>query len=378
MHVQDESQAAVATKPRKCMLGDVHLIGSMPFESAELVFRAAAGAVGDVVSAIPDGEVGDRRNWVRYLPMRVYADHPQLEETSREDAPSFIRSDDDSRSVRARPAPWTFRIRDGERLCFDDLHYGRHAIESYAVFSRLRDEGVIQAEVRLQVAFPASGSAINPFFEDLDDWEEAHRAYELGIRREIAKMLEIIPPGDLLIQWDLAWEVVDIASGDSEFYDFWPHQTTAEKLDRHSRQLSELWKGIPDDVLLGYHWCYGTRGGWPMTAMDDLSLCVALSNEAISRAGRRIDFVHMPVVKDPSDAFLAPLSDLEIGDARLYLGLIHHDDSDEAFRRRLAKTRKRVHDIGIAAVCGYGRDSQRELKAALAAHRRCAQILHET
>jgi hypothetical protein len=191
-------------------------------------------------------------------------------------------------------------------------------------------------------------------------------------------MLEIIPSRDLLIQWDLAWEVVDIASGNGAFYDFWPHQTPAQKIDRHSRQLSELWRGIPDDVLLGHHWCYGTRGGWPMTAMEDLSLCVTLSNEAISRAGRRIDFIHMPVVKEPSNAFFAPLSDLEIGDTRLYLGLIHHGDTDEGFRRRLATARRRVDDFGIAAVCGYGRSSRAELHAALAAHRRCAQILHET
>jgi hypothetical protein len=114
--------------------------------------------------------------------MRLYANHAQPEETSREDARSYMRTDDDHRSVTARPAPWTFRIRDGERLRFDDLHYGRYAIESYAVFSQLRNEGVLPAGVRLQVAFPASGSAVNPFFEDLDDWEEAHRAYGRGIQ----------------------------------------------------------------------------------------------------------------------------------------------------------------------------------------------------
>ena len=36
---------------------------------------------------------------------------------------------------------------------------------------------------------------------------------------------------------------------------------------------------IPEDVLIGYHLCYGTWGGWPMTEVDDLSLCVRLSNE---------------------------------------------------------------------------------------------------
>jgi hypothetical protein len=359
------------------MFGDVHLVGSMPFDTAETVFRESAASIGDLVTALPDGEVGERRNWVRYLPMRVYSEHPQLEETSRDDAKSVMGAGDEQQTAAARPAPWTFRIKPGETLVFDDLHYGRYAIESYEVFARLREEGVIPAGVRLQVAFPASGSGINPFFEDLDQWEQAHRAYEAGMRNEVAKMLEVIPAEDLLIQWDLAWEVVDVASGDDAFYDFWPHQTTEEKLQRHSRQLGELWKGIPDEVLLGYHWCYGTRGGWPMTAMQDLSICVALSNEAIRRAGRAIDFVHMPVSHEPDDAFFAPLNDLEIGDTRLYLGLVHHADGLEAYGRRLERARRHVTGFGIASVCGYGRVSPAELHDALEAHRQCAEILRQ-
>ena len=356
------------------MSGDVHLVGSMPFDSAEAVFRAAAGELGDLLGALPDGEVGDRRNWVRYLPLRVYSAHPQLEERERLDA-QLILKPGETHTIAPRPAPWRFRIRPGERLHFDDLHYGRYARESYEVFRRLREEGVIGAGVRFQVAFPASGSAVNPFFEDLAQWEEAHRAYEAGIRGEIAKMLEVIPGEELLIQWDLAWEVVDLASEDGAFYDFWPREPLAAKFERHSRLFDELWKGIPDEVAFGYHWCYGTRGGWPMTAMEDLSLCVALSNEAVARAGRRVDFVHMPVVRHPDKAFFEPLRELDIADARLYLGLIHHTDGLDAFSERLALARRQVSGFGIASVCGYGRLAPDELGPALVAHRDCGALL---
>jgi hypothetical protein len=365
------------TIPATRMSGDVHLVGSMPFDSAEDVFRASAATIGNLVTALPDGEVGDRRNWVRYLPLRVYSEHPQLEETARLDIQSVMKPGDEKQTATKRPAPWTFRIRPGESLRFEDLHYGRYAIESYEVFKRLRDAGVIPSGVRFQVAFPASGSGINPFFEDVSQWDEAHRAYEAGIRGEIAKMLAVIPAEDLLIQWDLAWEVVDIASGDDAFYDFWPDETPEQKLQRHSRQLDELWKGIPDEVLYGYHWCYGTRGGWPMTAMEDLSLCVSLSNEAVKRAGRRVDYVHMPVSREPDEAFFAPLADLDIGEARLYLGMIHHGDGSDAFRRRLELARVHADGFGIASVCGYGRVSPAELDEALKAHRACAEMMRE-
>lgn len=356
------------------MTGDVHLVGSMPFDTVEEVSTSAAGKLGDLVTALPDGEVGERRNWVRYLPLRVYSAHPQLEETSRADTADLLRAGD-THQTAARPAPWTFRIRPGERLAFDDLCYGRHAVESYAVFRGLRDAGTIPAGVRFQVAFPAPGSAIDPFFEDVTQWEEAHRAYAAGIRAEIAHMLEVIPGDDLLVQWDLAWEVVDLASCEDGFYDFWPRQRLADKFARHARLLDEPWKGIPDEVLFGYHWCYGTRGGWPMTAMADLALCVALSNEAVRRAGRRVDYVHMPVVRHPDAQFFAPLADLDIGDTRLYLGLVHHTDGIDAFARRLELARRHVEGFGIASVCGYGRVSPAELEDALVAHRECAAAL---
>jgi hypothetical protein len=188
-------------------------------------------------------------------------------------------------------------------------------------------------------------------------------------------MLGVIPEKDLLIQWDLAWEVVDLASGEEAFYEFWPHDSITAKFERHIRVLDELWKGIPDEVRFGYHWCYGTRGGWPMTVMTDLALCVALSNEAVRRSARRVDFVHMPVVRHPGDNFFAPLGDLEIGQTRLYLGLVHHTDDTAAFIARRDQARRYVDDFGISSVCGYGRVSPAELNAALAAHRLCAAAM---
>lgn len=354
--------------------GDVHLVGSLPFDSAEAAMRTTATQLAGLLSSIPDGEVGERRNWVRYLPLRIYSCHPQLIETSNPDTASILQSGD-THTTAAKPAAWTFSIRPGESLVFDDLHYGTFAIDSYRVFSKLRAEGVIPEGVRFQVSIPAPGSAINPFFGESDQWEVAHRAFEAGVRNEIDKMLGVIPEKDLLIQWDLAWEVVDLASGEEAFYEFWPHDSITAKFERHIRVLDELWKGIPDEVRFGYHWCYGTRGGWPMTVMTDLALCVALSNEAVRRSARRVDFVHMPVVRHPGDNFFAPLGDLEIGQTRLYLGLVHHTDDTAAFIARRDQARRYVDDFGISSVCGYGRVSPAELNAALAAHRLCAAAM---
>ncbi len=172
-------------------------------------------------------------------------------------------------------------------LRFDDLGYARFALESYETFKGLRDEGVIPAGVRFQVCLPGASSAIDAFFDDTSEWPMVHAAYIEGIGREIERMLEVIPAEDLVIQFDFAWEVVDLAIGDGSYFPFWPADTVDEKYARHGALIADITKVVPEDVPVGYHWCYGTWGGWPMTAMEDLALCVRLSNETVANAGRR-------------------------------------------------------------------------------------------
>jgi hypothetical protein len=291
------------------------------------------------------------------LAMLVFTQHPDIEETLAPPAQELEQPEreGDRPPVEDLEGIWNFRVRPGRSVRFDDLKYGDFATASYATFVRLRGEGVIPHGVRFQVSLPAPHSAIDGFFEDSDQWPELYQAYLDGIRREIAKMLATIPSDDLAIQWDVAWEFVDMAMGERNYFSFWPKLTAEQKFQRHAEQLDGLWQGIPDETLLGYHWCYGTWGGWPMTAMPDLAICVRMSNEAKRRTGRRLDFVHMPVVRVPDEAFFAPLDDLDIGDTRVFLGMVHHTDGIEGFRRRRDLARKHLPAFGIGSVCGYGR-----------------------
>jgi hypothetical protein len=115
-----------------------------------------------------------------------------------------------------------------------------------------------------------------------------------------------------------------------------------------------------------------------MTAMADLRLCVDLSNDTVPRAGRRVDYVHMPVPVDPGPEFFAPLADLDIGDTKVYLGLVHHEDGIEGARRRIALAGEVLPEFGIAAVCGYGREDPAAVGDVLALHRACAAELPDT
>jgi hypothetical protein len=354
---------------------DVLMVGSLPYDTVEEAFRAVATGLGRHAAGLPDGEVGDRTTWVGFLIGAVFVGHPQLEPDSP--MPGELRqpSTDEERESFRQQGPLTFRVRPDERIRFDDIRYGSIAVESYRTLQRLREEGVAPPDVRFQVSLPAPNSAIIGFFSDPDPWPALFAAYADRLREEIALMTEVIPPSDLLVQFDLAWEVVDLSMGDRNYFPFWPESSFDEKWARHTERLGELASMVPADARLGFHWCYGTWGGWPMTAMEDLSLCVRLSNEAVSQAGRRVDYVHMPVVKHPGPEFFAPLADLDIGDTDVYLGIVHHTDGVEGFQERAALARSFLPSFGVSSVCGYGRIEPAELPHVLAVHRSCAEAL---
>jgi hypothetical protein len=84
----------------------------------------------------------------------------------------------------------------------------------------------------------------------------------------------------------------------------------------------------------------------------------------------------MPVPRNRNDdAYFAPLSDLDIGEAKLYLGLVHHTDGGEGARRRLGTARKYITGFGIATECGFGRRPKETIPELLQIHREVATAL---
>ena len=80
---------------------------------------------------------------------------------------------------------------------------------------------------------------------------------------------------------------------------------------------------------------------------------VAAANAFAAGSGRRVDWLHIPVLDRTDEAFYAPLADLEPGGARVYLGLIHNMDR---YEERLAAARRVLPKFGVAAYCGLGRE----------------------
>jgi hypothetical protein len=239
--------------------GDVMLVDSLPFETVAEGLQAVGSKLGGDVIAIPDGEVGPRKMWCMFLATDTYSKHPDLAE-SRRASPAVISNEDKpvgDKKVRPGAAPeyhWTFGVKDGvKRLDFGELGYAVAARESYAIFRRLRDQGVIAKDVRFQVSLVATDNGTNVYFDDVATWPVIHEAYARAMKAEISKMPEVIPPDDLLIQLDLAWEVVDLSIGNEQYFPWWPPSTLDQKFERYVTDLIDLASAVPENVPLGLH-----------------------------------------------------------------------------------------------------------------------------
>jgi hypothetical protein len=129
--------------------------------------------------------------------------------------------------------------------------------------------------------------------------------------------------------------------------------------------VRNLAPSIPREVALGYHFCFGTLGGWPRFSPDDLSQTVKLANGFVAASGRPVDWIHIPVLDRSDDAFFAPLRDLDPHGARVYLGAVHNMTR---FKERIATARKYLPAFGLGAYCGFGREAPSALPKILNDH----------
>jgi len=343
------------------------LVGSVPLRTPTSVFAAFGSTLGGCLGAIPDGEPGDRSMWIDFLAARTYYEHPDVETTY---IPTPTGHPDDWKSTTLENL-WQFKLNAGvAELRFDTLNYAEDAINSYHVFHDMRTRGDLPADMRFQVCLPATGSATIIYFRDADDRKVVDAAYEEAMEREIGQIVDRIPADDLLIQFDVCVEMLDL----EQPLPWTAHVPDQQRFDTYVASIHRLLAAVPTEVPVGYHWCYGTLGGWPTVGMTSLALCVRYTNAVISGATRPVDYVHMPTPRDIDDAFVASLEDLELDpdETRVYLGIIHPEDGEEGVKARDAVVSRHLAAFGAAYVCGFGRLSAELLPGLIEIHKAAA------
>lgn len=322
----------------------VHLVGSVPGDSAADVFERVSVVLGPSLKRIPDGETGARADWITWLEP-VFANSPALE-----------KSDEVFRLHATAPPRIRYRLKSGasvKDVTFDNLFYAEIAERSYRDFARLKRAGKILAYVRFQVDLVPAHSVIWLYLQD-----ELHApldpVYNAALKSEIDKIAAAIPHQELAIQFDVASAVfARLERKDVSSYG----RTKAETQEAFARILVDLADHVPPGIELLFHFCYGDSNHKHVVDPTDMGDMVDMANRLSQGIGRSIELIHMPVPRDRADdAYFEPLKRLRLKPGtEICLGLVHHTDGVSGTRRRMAAAEKIVTDFSIGTECGFGR-----------------------
>jgi hypothetical protein len=341
---------------------NVHLVGSVPLANAHEVFAAVSAALGPRLRRIPDGETGERSDWIAHLEP-IFADHPALE-----------KSDEVFRLHASAPGRTRYRLRPGaaaKGVTFGNLFYADVALQSYQIFARLKQQGTIPPHCRFQVDLVPAHSVIWLFLQE-DLHRELDPVYNDAVRREIEKLARAIPHDQLAIQFDVASAVfARLQRNEPSAYG----RNKEEMLESFSKILVDLADRVPPGIELMFHFCYGDSNHRHVVDPVDMGDMVDLANYLSREIARPIELIHMPVPRDRSDdAYFEPLRRLNLAPAtQLCLGLVHHTDGIAGTRRRLATAEKYVQNFAIATECGFGRRPVETIPELLRIHAAAAE-----
>jgi len=343
---------------RNQLSSKIHLVGSIPLSSAEEVFELIGLEFAERCLRIPDGETGERRNWIGW----------QLGVFEKQDALVNIKNKE--REYQLHP-PYTFARGYGvEDLNFTDLGFAREAIASFSRFTRNQSEGVLPKNAKFMVAIPTPFAPVYSFISYADQLSVLP-VYEAAILSELEEIIKNIPHEMLTIQWDVATEM----SIFEQVYGFqvenqWEFLTNA---------LATLGDKVPHDVELGYHLCYGSMNSKHWKEPETLGMCVKVSNVLTNKLSRLVNFIHMPVPVDRmDDAYYNPLRELKVkDDTQVILGLVHDSQTYEKNIKRINVARNFLPEFGIATECGLGRRDAHSMPGLMNLHNRLAEYIDE-
>jgi hypothetical protein len=326
------------------MSRNVHLVGSVPGSNAADVFERISAALGSRLKRIPDGETGERADWITWLEP-VFAASPALE-----------KSDEVFRLHPTATPRIRYRLKPGRTVkdvTFDNLFYADIAERSYGDFARLKAEAKIPAHCRFQIDLVPAHSVIWLYLLD-----ELHAPidpiYNAALKREIGKIAVRLPHDQIAIQFDVASAVfARLERNDISSYG----RNRAETQRTFAGILADLAEHVPADIELLFHFCYGDSNHKHVVEPTDMADMVDMANRLAENIKRPIQLIHMPVPRDRSDdAYFAPLKALRLKpQTELCLGLVHYTDGVAGSRQRIAAAEKVVMDFSIATECGFGR-----------------------
>ncbi|MFZ0128235.1 MAG: hypothetical protein WB808_05245 [Candidatus Dormiibacterota bacterium] len=334
-----------------------HLVGSMPGDDADDAMRLAVTHLGPKLRSLPDGETGDRHNWIIHI-IEGMRTHPDLE----------LKKDGDWSDYDKIPV---FRVRRGHTLRPETLDFGHvTAFEAnWPAFLKVREE---QQNPALAFQSGVPGDLDMALFTLGPLGVLRHRsAFRRATLREIR---EIHRRGgkDVVFQIEIPAELAFVARTPG------PLRPLMARL--LGRGVARLARQSPAGARFGIHLCLGDMNHRALASMPDTAPVVLLANAIVKAwpAGRPLEFIHAPFAaaeKEPrtDPAWYAPLQRLKLpGTTRFAAGFVHEDQDLEVQRQLRSLIEGNVgREVDVSTSCGLGR---RTRPAAMAALERTAAL----
>ena len=106
-----------------------YIVGTVPLQSAAEVFTTLSNALGPSLRWIPDGETGERKDWLPWMEP-LFAQNPAFERTDQTYTRIYeVRGNSRYRLKAGVQAP---------ELRFDNLPHADFALQSWSEFERLK------------------------------------------------------------------------------------------------------------------------------------------------------------------------------------------------------------------------------------------------
>ena len=330
---------------------EAHLVGSLPGATPEAAMTTALEILGPYLRTLPDGETGERRNWVVSIINSLQA-HPDFEVS--------------------KPGDWSdydkiplLKVRKGRTLYGANLDFGHVAAvrESFPAFEQAKAASG-HAGIGFQEGVPGDFDlatfALGPVAG-----VRHKRAFTEATLAEIRAVSEITGPGTLF-QVEVPAELVLLAKA--------PAPARPALAKALARSVIGLAAATPEGTRFGVHLCLGDMNNRAFGTMTDVTPLVLLANAIVKNwpQGRPLDLLHAPfaaadhpATADP--AFYAPLKDLQIPAGTRFAAGFAHEKQSLADQRRI---RSMIDDhlsraVVIAAACGLGRRSDADGRAVL-------------
>lgn len=326
----------------------VHLVGTVPASDAAEVFELVGEILdGRVGVCVPDGETGDRLDWVNRIVESLRA-HPDLELaregawTSYEDTPAF-------------------QVRKGHRFDHVDLDYVDAFRQSWPIYldkrEQLGDGAALQVGIpgHLDLALIAFGFKLVPGLRNVGPFRDA-------TLREMA-LIHDAGGDDVVFQLEVPIELIMLTK--------LPAVARRAAAGRFAAEILKVVRRSAPGTRFGIHLCYGDLNHESMGTPEDAGALVALANALVDRwpEGRRLEFLHAPFARGAEPPplhpdFYTPLADLRLpASTRFAAGFIHEGRTADELGELLSRIEGLLgREVDVAASCGLGRRDQEQAR----------------